>query len=361
MKITASKKTIVILSISFILLLLVAGLSFFYRDIISNGFKYGRWFVLDKYEELLDDCDYVKTKDTVEVKCNALVRAVRKTETGHCHNLLIIGPDTSKKLYETNICERDEKIDTENVKYNHPMLIPVKVKIVYNKKDVSPEYSFNNATMKNIDDLEILDLLEKDPRLKALSDRIDRKYYDINIYNYFYFPEEYILSFYGLQPINFVSADLEGVSIEDEYLVVRIRTLVRNQEVVLQSKIKGFNYLDDGTNQIYYITPENLDDFANRFVGRRIIPNFYYSQRQRTAEEKDRIFNTYNYTGDNQGVIELGQGYAPLCNNWDLYASLETEGVLTKDAYANFILSQEDLNNVDINLISPFSGFTFYP
>lgn len=180
-------------------------------------------------------------------------------------------------------------------------------------------------------------------------------------YNYFYFPEEYILSFYGLQPINFVSADLEGVSIEDEYLVVRIRTLVRNQEVVLQSKIKGFNYLDDGTNQIYYITPENLDDFANRFVGRRIIPNFYYSQRQRTAEEKDRIFNTYNYTGDNQGVIELGQGYAPLCNNWDLYASLETEGVLTKDAYANFILSQEDLNNVDINLISPFSGFTFYP
>lgn len=176
-------------------------------------------------------------------------------------------------------------------------------------------------------------------------------------YNYFYFPEEYIFSSFGLQPINFVSADLEGVSIEDEYLVVRIRTLVRNQEVVLQSKIKGFNYNETDTGRTHYITPENIDDFANQFIGKRIAPKFLYSQRQRTAEEKDRIFNTYNYTGDNQGVIGLGRGYAPLCNNWDLYASLETEGVLTKDAYANFILSQEDLNNVDINLISPFYSF----
>ena len=59
MKISASKKTITILSICFVLLL-VGGFSFFYRDVISNGIKYGRWFTLDRYEEMLEDCDHIK-------------------------------------------------------------------------------------------------------------------------------------------------------------------------------------------------------------------------------------------------------------------------------------------------------------
>ncbi|HPL80899.1 MAG TPA: hypothetical protein PLU23_00180 [Anaerolineaceae bacterium] len=180
-------------------------------------------------------------------------------------------------------------------------------------------------------------------------------------YNYFYFPEDPFFEDKGFQSIMFVSADLESISVEDEYLVVRIRTLVRNQEVVLQSKVRGFKYNDDEANEKYFITSANIDDFTSKIIGQRITPSFFYSQRQRTASEKEIMFNTCNYTGDSKGGISAKMYYTPICANWGLYASLETEGVLTKDAYANFILSQEDLNNVDINLISPFYSFSLYP
>jgi hypothetical protein len=173
-------------------------------------------------------------------------------------------------------------------------------------------------------------------------------------YNYFYFQESSGSwhESHGLQYISFVSADLEEMSVDGEYLVVRIRTIVRNQEVVLKSRVKGFNYYNEETNTTHYVTPENIDAFTD-LIGKRIIPNFLYSQRQRTAEERVIMVNTCNYRGDREGGINAKILYTPICSNWDLYASLDTEGVLSKDVYANYILGQEDLNNVDMNSISP--------
>lgn len=172
-------------------------------------------------------------------------------------------------------------------------------------------------------------------------------------YNYFYTQENTGWHEDGLQPIYFVSADLEDISVDGEDLVVRIRTLVRNQEVVLVSKLKGFNYYDLDEEKYYYITPENVESFTD-LIGKRVVPTFLYSQRQRTAEEKEMIFSTCNYTGDGESAKA---DYLPICSNWDLYASLDTEGVLSKDVYANYILGQEDLNDVDMNSISPLYGF----
>ena len=178
-------------------------------------------------------------------------------------------------------------------------------------------------------------------------------------YNYFYTQENTLWGEDGLQPVSFVSADVEDISVDGEDVIVRIRTLVRNQEVVLVSKLKGFNYYDLDEEKNYYITPENVESFTD-LIGKRVVPTFLYSQRQRTAKEKEMLFNTCNYTGDREGGIISKISYIPICSNWDLYASLDTEGVLNKDVYANYILGQEDLNNVDMNSISPLYDFYLY-
>lgn len=59
MKVVASNNTIRLLSI-FFFILLFSGISLLYKDVISNGIKYGRWFTLDRYEEMLEDCDHIK-------------------------------------------------------------------------------------------------------------------------------------------------------------------------------------------------------------------------------------------------------------------------------------------------------------
>lgn len=169
-------------------------------------------------------------------------------------------------------------------------------------------------------------------------------------YNYFYFPESPFWEDKGFQVISFIAADLEEISVDGEYLIVKMRTVVRNQEIVLQSRIKGFNFGDNG---FHYITPENINDFRDKLAGKRIRPSFLYSQRKRTAQEKEIIFNTCNYTGDSEGGVDAKETYMPLCANWDMYQSLDTKGVLTKDMYAEFLLGQPDLNNIDVNLISP--------
>ena len=353
MKFTATKKAIVILTVSFLILALGI-ISLVYKDYITKAINTGRWFTLDRYEELLEDCEYSKKGGTIRVNCNALIVAVKKDKVGHCHNLLVIGTDKTRELQKVVICEEDEKIDTENVKSKYQLLTPVNMEVVYNKKGSLFKYSFSNITMKNMDEVDILLILEEDSRLNELNERIDREHYNMDFYNYFYFQESSGSwhESHGLQYISFVSADLEEMSVDGEYLVVRIRTIVRNQEVVLKSRVKGFNYYNEETNTTHYVTPENIDAFTD-LIGKRIIPNFLYSQRQRTAEERVIMVNTCNYRGDREGGINAKILYTPICSNWDLYASLDTEGVLSKDVYANYILGQEDLNNVDMNSISP--------
>lgn len=51
MKFTATKKAIVILTVSFLILALGI-ISLVYKDYITKAINTGRWFTLDRYEEL---------------------------------------------------------------------------------------------------------------------------------------------------------------------------------------------------------------------------------------------------------------------------------------------------------------------
>ena len=66
MKVSASKRVLFI--IMFLFVLLLGGVAYYFKDVISNGIKYGRWFTVDKYEELFDYCDWERKGNNLDIK-----------------------------------------------------------------------------------------------------------------------------------------------------------------------------------------------------------------------------------------------------------------------------------------------------
>ena len=91
MKVSASKR--VLFLIIFLFVLLLGGVAYYFKYVISNGIKYGRWFTVDMYGELLEDCDHIKIGGVIKVSCNALIYPstplYNKIEN-HCFNILIL-------------------------------------------------------------------------------------------------------------------------------------------------------------------------------------------------------------------------------------------------------------------------------
>lgn len=177
MKYIASKKTIIILTISGLFLLLgVIGIVL--QEPIKNGLKYGHWFTIDSYQELLEHCEVQRTKGRVSLKCKGLIEAYKREATDNKakYTVLIIPKEKSKNLFRIKIEEEDEKVEWVNPYEDYLSLIPINISITFNKGQ-KLNYLFNKITFNLMSEEEVLDLIETDSRISDLSNRIMRKYY----------------------------------------------------------------------------------------------------------------------------------------------------------------------------------------
>ena len=152
MKFSASKRVVFILMICFVLLLL-GGISLYFKDVISNGFKYGRWFTVDRYEELFDYCDYEKKGRDLSIKCNALVQSISVSEQNEkdiCYKMLIISK-TDNSLVDYSICGQPKTFQLINpyktIESNK--VLPVYL-VLTGKLETVFQYSMNNIKMDTL-------------------------------------------------------------------------------------------------------------------------------------------------------------------------------------------------------------------
>lgn len=162
MKITASKKTIVILSISFLLLLLGVFV-FVYKDVIRNGFKYGRWFVLDKHEgELLDYCEHEEGDKELNIKCrgfmvNTSENHNSKSKSELCGGFYIV--DKKGQGWKKFVPCLDEQNFLVQHIYLKPLhYMPVDIEIKYIKRGFF-KYRLDKISVEDMDSMELVTIL----------------------------------------------------------------------------------------------------------------------------------------------------------------------------------------------------------
>ena len=286
MKISASKKTIIILSISFSLLLL-ASISFLFRDAISNGFNHGRWFVLDKYERLLEDCDYVKKGKAIKVQCNALLYPAPELEKNlntHCYNFLTIPIDNEKKLYLFNICEGNNKVKWEEMSewLKADSLVPVRYSILFERSKLF-SFKYSGLEIENVNEKEYYNEFHKN------KDLVDRRYVvsldkavPDQYFNYISMDRNTL----GIEEVGHIylfDTQLENIEAKGEELQYTFSSTVEEEDVVFTIPSKHI-LLQEREGQFTAITAENKE--VLKLNSKYQLQFFYLSNKSDAFVEK---------------------------------------------------------------------------
>lgn len=149
MKFSASKRVVFILIICFILLLL-GGMSLYFKDVISNGIKYGRWFTVDRYEELFDYCDWEKEGEQLRIKCKALLESIsapKENRDGICYEYLVYHNKYPENVKVFKLCEEPKSIFYENK--DKSIMSKLKLDLVISFEGKFLNYSYEKVEMLN--------------------------------------------------------------------------------------------------------------------------------------------------------------------------------------------------------------------
>lgn len=261
MKVSASRKTIIILSIC-LLLVLLGVVSLLYKDVISNGIKYGRWFSIDKYEELLDHCDWEREGKELKIKCKALLRPVSELEkklSTHCYNFITIAKEEDKRTSLFNICEGNKNVRWDNMSdwLEEGRFTPVKYALVYKKAKRSAfKYSgleINNATEKEYYE-EIYK--SKDIAEKGYAVSLDKplpEYY----YNYLYIEKD-TFSIDEVGHIYVLDAKLLNIEINGKKMLLTFESVIEGEKATFTVPTTYTNLIDEN-NQFVSIKAQNVE------------------------------------------------------------------------------------------------------
>ncbi len=174
-------------------------------------------------------------------------------------------------------------------------------------------------------------------------------------YNNFIFPEAFYSDF-NMQLIDIVEGQVESIEIEGEYLIISISTRIRDKEVVLQSKVKGFNIenrLGDGDNRLpVFITAENIHDFE---MPRIVRPLYLHMYEKIPPSDKTAIFNTCNLP---PSVKSMQEYMKPMCANMALLENTISEK-LTIESFAKWF-EDKDTEYIDLNEVAILDTLFYY-
>lgn len=244
MKITATKKTIVILCI--VLLFVITG-SFaylLYRDVIENGLKHDRWFVIDKYEEFFQYCEERKEGQIYKVICNGLVYPPENNELENsktCFNILLIQSEEKNKAPRLfNLCGDEKDIFWEDQEeFDGEKLTPVKLTMIYTSSDLG-HYKYNKSEIRNATDSELYNEFYRNEEFT--------RYLRLPIKSNYTHPEQYhnyiILDKYGVLieetgEVILLEAELTEKKIDGEDIELSFASRIQEKEVKLSARTKG--------------------------------------------------------------------------------------------------------------------------
>jgi hypothetical protein len=259
MKVSASKKTIVILSVCFVSLLL-SGLTLLYKDVVYNGIKYGRWFTLGEDDKLLDDCEYIKREEYVRLECNAFFvnyKADKESENNICLNLKLIPKDSIETITLFPCIER-KNLNTKNYRhYNIPnSYFPVVVSFTYKKSGLL-KYSVSEISLKEMHKNQIQEL--KTSLFVSTAHMIKTQKDAIFVVDNYYFVDNPIDED-GYPSITYIKAmTLKNSEFRNNKVVLTFEGWIKSELINLILEEDKFNFVSfDGS--IYTISANNYTE-----------------------------------------------------------------------------------------------------
>lgn len=271
MKFTATKKTIIILTTCFILLI-SSCLPLFFRDVIFNGIKYGAWVRLNVYKELLEDCSFQKGGDNVVLKCEALLNFVLKEsiESDSCYKFSIVPQNKEARLYPLTICESDDKFNWVNPYKNYDKEIPINLEINY-KKIGFLSYTLNKIGIFLMSNESYENMFNGRTELGTMRRQIITKRQGY-LRNKGYFYDTSLESLKGSSFDMFLLADfkIENVELIDNIILITVSGLINDKTVnmiipvnrILSERpdMEDFKVIEESYNYNNYKILENYKD-----------------------------------------------------------------------------------------------------
>ena len=250
MKFKASKKTILILIICFLLLVL-AILGFIFRDKILGIYN------LDKYSELLQDCDVERQRGELVLHCKGVLKETVLSDGDECLKVeVLINDDTD--LRSDALCIKQGKLDLEDP-YGTKGLIPVSMYIGYKRGGLF-NYLLDGIRLTILSDDELSELFEKNSKLEDIKSHLLTEEAMKQVVNNYNFVENISLKGVDLPHILFFNFVLQSVSLEENKLHLTFKGKVKGgiYDVVLHSK--RFFAANSRTGNMMLITTENYEE-----------------------------------------------------------------------------------------------------
>jgi len=265
MKFTATKKTIVILIVSFLVLVLGV-ISFIYRDFISNGINTGRWFTLDKYEELLEDCEWEKKGKQIMVNCKALVYPAEpffKDLDSFCINFYTVSlKDIDKRPEVFNICQERSKLSWEGIEKwfeEEKKYTPVNYSVVYSYAK-GGKYLYDHIEVSNVSDKEYEEFKKNNWLGKYYMFDVKRDYLTLEHYYNYVVVDRNAFGFEELGQILFLDATLLHVEAKGEKIFLTFKARMEEEMYEFKTKTKALLLLSEENHEYFEnITTDNLD------------------------------------------------------------------------------------------------------
>lgn len=256
MKFRASKKTILILIMCFLLLVL-AILGFIFKDKIQHIINIRDFYNLDKYSEFLQNCDVERKRGEIVLHCRGVLKETVLREDEECIKVeVLINGDTD--LRSNTLCVKTGKLDWGNP-YGITGLIPVNMYIGYKRSGVF-DYLLDSIRLTVLSDDELSELFEKNSKLENLKSHIWTEEAMKMIHDNYNFVEGVSLRGIDLPHILFFDFLLKSVSSKNNNLYLLFEGKVKGQvhDIVLHSK--RFFSANSKTGSMTLITTENYEE-----------------------------------------------------------------------------------------------------
>lgn len=150
------RKNIIILLCCITVVIVLSSLAMLFKDVIRNGIKYDIWSRFSPFEELLNECEYTKNKDSLVLSCESLIEEINIDDKTNnvCYKVFSIGK-REKNLRNYTFCENPEKIFFTNpyhISINNTLL---PVKILFDYKIDKFNYALDKIEITTLSDKEL--------------------------------------------------------------------------------------------------------------------------------------------------------------------------------------------------------------
>ncbi|HKM19836.1 MAG TPA: hypothetical protein VJY47_01285 [Candidatus Dojkabacteria bacterium] len=336
MKISASKKTIAILSICFVFLI-VGGISLFYKDVITNGFNYNRWFVLDKYAELLEDCEWEKGGKEVRIKCKGLLYPISELEKNlstHCYNIITIPKELEKKTFVFNVCEGNDRVKWEGMDewMEKGVFTPVRYTVVFNRsKPFTFEYF--SLEIENVNEKEYYAEFYKHKDIADSKYSLSLETNSLDAFNNYFFSDKDEFGLEEMGVMYLLKAQLLNKEVKNDVMLLTFNSKIQGEDIQFTIRSNFINFSKEGD--------ENLEVGSSNIGKIDINKNYqlillYQSKELENLKEKmDTVCN----------VDEVHISQKPLCGNKQLILDQNTKPTTGKEIVENLLHGEKDLHN----------------